>query len=60
MSDYADMCAQMRAYRKEMRAKYGIPCPECLRLLPKANPTILLPQQRCKIHGYKDNRDRIE
>jgi hypothetical protein len=29
-----------------------------VRLLPKACPTILLPQQRCRIHGYRDPRPR--
>ncbi len=57
-SDYGDMCKEIREARRDKRAKYGIECPECVRLLPKANPTILLPQQRCKIHGYRDPRPR--
>lgn len=58
-SDYGDMCRELREERKELRAKYGKPCPDCQRLLPKAHPTILLPQQRCKIHNYRDPRPRI-
>ncbi len=58
MSDYGDMCRDIRSARRETRDKHGVPCPECQRLLPKANPTILLPQQRCKIHGYRDPRPR--
>lgn len=60
MSDYGDLCHDMREHKRMMRDKYGIPCPECERLLPKACPSILLPQQRCKIHGYKDPRQRIQ
>jgi hypothetical protein len=59
-SDYGDLCRDIRDARREARAKYGVPCPECVRLLPKACPTILLPQQRCKIHGYRDPRPRTE
>jgi hypothetical protein len=59
-SDYGDLCRDIRDARREARAKYGAPCPECVRLLPKACPTILLPQQRCKIHGYRDPRPRTE
>lgn len=58
MSDYGEMCADIREARREARAKYGVPCPECVKKLPKANPSILLPEQRCKIHGYRDPRPR--
>lgn len=60
MSDYGDLCREIHQARKEARAKHGVPCPECVRLLPKAQPTILLPQQRCKIHGYRDPRPRTK
>ncbi len=58
MSDYADLCRDLRAAKREARAKHGVPCPDCVQLLPKAYPTILLPQQRCKIHKYRDPRPR--
>lgn len=57
-SDYGDMCRDIRDARSEARAKHGVNCPECVRLLPKACPSILLPQQRCRIHGYRDPRPR--
>lgn len=44
--------------RQQMRDKHGVPCPECVVKLPKACPTILLPGQRCRIHGYRDPRPR--
>jgi hypothetical protein len=59
-SDYGDLCRDIREARKAARAKFGVPCPQCIKLLPKANPSILLPQQKCKIHGYRDPRPRTE
>lgn len=58
MSDYGDMCRDIREARREARAKHGKPCPVCREKLPKAPPSILLPQQRCRIHGYRDPRPR--
>jgi hypothetical protein len=58
MSDYGEMCRYIRDGRREAREKHGVPCPECVRLLPRAAPSVLLPQQRCKIHGYRDPRPR--
>lgn len=51
-----DLFRLMRQERAELRAKLGVPCPVCVKRLPKAHPTILLPQQRCRIHGYRDPR----
>jgi hypothetical protein len=58
--DMGEVWRILRKERAERRFKFGIPCPECVAKLPKACPTILLPQQRCKIHGYKDTRYRLE
>ena len=58
MTDYGDMCHEMRDERRERRASHGVDCPECVRLLPKANPSILLPGQTCKIHNYRATRKR--
>ena len=58
MSDYGDMCKDLREAKRAARDKFGVPCPKCVELLPKANPSILLPSQRCKIHGYRDPRKR--
>lgn len=58
-SDYGDLCRDLRDAKRNARRKHGIECPECVRLLPKASPTILLPGQRCKIHGYRDKRTRL-
>lgn len=58
-SEYGELCHDIREARNAARAKYGVPCPECIKKLPKANPSILLPRQRCKIHGYRDPRPRL-
>lgn len=56
MSDTIDDYRALGDHKKRVRAKYGIECPECKRLQPKRSPTILLPQQRCKVDGYRDPR----
>ena len=45
--------------RKETRAKFGVHCPQCKVKRPKAHPTILLPQQRCRVDGYRDPRPEL-
>lgn len=59
MGDMADVFNGMRDHKKALRAKYGIECPECKRLRPKANATILMPQQRCRVDGYRDQRPEL-
>lgn len=59
MGDMGDVFNAMRDHRKALRRAYGVPCPECQRKLPRAQPSILLPQQRCKIHGYRDPRPAL-
>jgi hypothetical protein len=59
MGDMGDVFNDLNKMRKERRAKYGIACPTCTIKLPKASPTILLPQQRCRVCGYRDPRPRL-
>lgn len=59
MSEVAEMYQGLKDFKKRLRAHYGVKCPECVRLLPKANATILLPQQRCRIHGFRDARPEL-
>ena len=56
MSEMCEVFRAMKDHKKRLREKYGAPCPECKRLLPKASPSILLPQQMCRIHKYRDPR----
>ncbi len=58
MGDVGEYWNAVKADRKERRERYGIACLACLRLLPKAEPSILLPGQRCRIHSFRDPRPR--
>lgn len=59
MSESVEIYRGMKDFKKALKAMYGIECPECKRLLPKASATILLPQHRCKIHRYVDPRPEL-
>jgi len=59
MSDMIEMLQGLKDHKKRLRRKYGVDCPECVRLLPKANPSVLLPQQVCRIHKYRDERPEL-
>ena len=59
MSEAVEVFVAIKDHKKRLRAKYGAPCPECQRLLPKAHPSILLPQQVCRIHKYRDPRPAL-
>lgn len=58
MGDMGDYYNDLKADRKERRARLGVPCPQCNVKQPKRQPTILLPGQRCKVDGYRDPRPR--
>lgn len=58
MSEEREFWRAFEAARKERRAALGVPCPKCVELLPRAQPALLLPQQQCRIHGYRDPRPR--
>lgn len=60
MGDMTDMYVGMRNHYKGLRKRYGVPCPQCPTHRPKAQPSILLPQQKCKVDGYVDPRPRIK
>ena len=59
MGDMAEVFRDMRDHKKAIRQRYGVMCPHCQIVRPKAHPTILLPQQRCKVDGYQDQRPRL-
>ena len=59
MSEIGEMYGMHADLRKARRKLFGVDCPECVRMLPKACPTILLPQQRCRIHKYRDPRPQL-
>ena len=49
----------LQDHNKALKRKYGINCPQCAVARPKAHPTILMPQQRCKVDGYRDSRPEL-
>lgn len=59
MSDAIEGYQAMSDHRKALRKKYGTACPQCAVKRPKANPSILLPQQRCRVDGYRDPRPEL-
>lgn len=58
MGDMAEVFNELRAYKKARRAKLGMPCPDCAVRLPRAQPKILMPHQKCWC-GYVDKRPRV-
>lgn len=60
MGDMGDAFRAYRDHRRERLQRLGVACPRCVSDHPKRNPTILLPQQRCRWCGYRDTRARVE
>lgn len=58
MGDMGDMYREWKDHKREQRRKFGLPCPVCTEKLPRAQPTIMLPGQRCRVCGYVDKRAR--
>lgn len=59
MPDAIDDFRALKQFRKNVRQRFGTPCPRCSEARPKAQPTILLPQQRCRVDGYRDPRPEL-
>lgn len=59
VSETGEMWRDWKDGKKALRAKHGVNCPKCAEVRPRAHPSILLPQQRCKVDGYRDPRSRI-
>lgn len=55
-SDIAIMGRDMKYVRRRKRELYGIPCPRCAVARPRAQASVLLPGQRCKVDKYRDPR----
>jgi hypothetical protein len=60
MGDMGEYFKDLKNNRKLLRQKFGVECPGCKVKRPKASPTILLPQQKCKVCGYRDPRPRFD
>ena len=59
MGDVGDVFNALRNDRRKLRAMFGVKCPRCATSRPKAQPSILLPGQRCKVDRYRDPRPRL-
>lgn len=59
MSDMGEYWRDVKDHGRELRRRHGVDCPGCVRVQPKRTPTCLLPQQKCKVCGYRDPRPRI-
>lgn len=59
MGDMGDFWRDVKESRKAERDRLGLPCPDCKVRLPKAEPKILMPGQKCWC-GYRDKRKRGE
>lgn len=59
MSESTEIFGAMKDHKKALRKKYGVNCPQCAIKRPRAHPTILLPQQRCRVDGYVDPRPEL-
>jgi len=57
MGDMAEVWRDYKAYKDERKKRLGMPCPDCTTRLPKAQPKILMPNQKCWC-GYVDKRVR--
>jgi hypothetical protein len=51
-----DFWTAVRAATRQLLIAHGVACPECRRLHPRAEPSILLPGARCRVDGYRDRR----
>jgi hypothetical protein len=59
MGDMAEAFRDLRDHKKALRQRYGVLCPQCQIVRPKAHPTILMPGQKCKVDGYRDARPHL-
>ena len=56
MGDTGDDYRAFKDHRKRRRDELGIECIGCKQKFPRANPTILMPGQKC-FCGYRDTRE---
>jgi len=56
IGDVGDYWNDAKEHKRELRSRLGVECPKCKTVRPKAHPSILLPQQQCKVDGYIDPR----
>lgn len=60
MGDMGDFYRDIKDHQRRLREKFGVECPKCKTGRQKTNASILLPQQRCKVDGYRDPRPYLK
>jgi hypothetical protein len=58
MGDEGEFWRDVKAAKREERALLGVECQPCLKASPRGCASILLPQQRCRVCGNRDQRPR--
>jgi rRNA maturation endonuclease Nob1 len=58
MGDVGEFWRDVKAHRREQKNRLGVNCPGCPSIQPLRTPTILMPGQRCRVCGHKDERKR--
>ena len=58
MGDVGDAFNELRDVMRERKARLGVSCPACTVKLPRAQPKVLLPGQKCWC-GYRDPRPNL-
>ena len=48
----------LRKAKQELKRRLAVPCPHCAVVQVGPPPRMLLPQELCKVHGYRDPRPR--
>lgn len=56
MGDVGDYWNDVKFDRRQRREKFGVACPRCKEVRPRTCASILMPGQRCKVDGYRDQR----
>lgn len=59
MSETMEAYKDIANHKAALRKKYGVECPKCKVVRPKAHASILIPQQRCRVDGYRDPRPEL-
>jgi hypothetical protein len=57
MSDLGDDYRAWREHKRQRRREKGQPCPGCVIVQPRRDPTIMMPGQKCRVCGVVRRAD---
>ena len=49
----------LRKAKQEMKRRLGVACPHCAAMPKGPPPRVLMPQELCTTHNYRDPRPRL-